>query len=107
MIASAEIIRRTLWGLIRLELQAIKVSRTDPDLQGSWSHESTSEDGLEMQPMSMDGMEPATKHETTLGVWVSSDMSMLNDLQILGELSFYAIAFSGLGMVAAAHRITL
>ena len=122
MIASAEIIRRTLWGLLRLELEAIKVARKDERLQGTWVDEEykllSCDDGgdeggmngddIELQPMSMrEGLEPMKSTElVSSGVWLSSDMSMLSDLQIFGELCLYSTIFTGLGMVAAAHRMT-
>ena len=117
MIASAEIIRRTLWGLLRLELEAIKVARNDERLQGAWKDDAYKACGdnleqggdVELQPMMMrQELEPVKYTElVSSGVWLSNDMSMLSDLQILGELCLYSTAFTGLGMVAAAHRMTL
>jgi hypothetical protein len=113
MIASAEIVRRTLWGLLRLEQEAIKVAERDPRLRGAyWTNEMNIRDAakseVELEPMKLrQGLQPLKQPMATkYGVWLSSDMSMLSDLQILGELCLWATAFTALGMMAAAHRMT-
>ena len=108
-IASAEIIRRTLWGFLRVELEAIKVARKDPKLKGVWSDSHRSLEGdLELKIMAMEGMQPVgTQLEPQKAGWISSDMYMLSELQILGELCLYGTIFTVLGLLIAAHRITL
>lgn len=97
-IASAEIIRRTLWGFLRVELEAIKVARKEPQLKGAWSDE-CHDSGTELKTMSLVGNVPlANALPSTLG-WNA-------EFQLLGELSLYAAAFSILGLLAAAHRLT-
>ena len=111
-IASAEIIRRTLWGFLRVELEAIKVGRIDPKLKGAWS-DADHENEIEMQDMTMEPVEfaksvhweePLQPRKT--GWLYPSDMYSMSEFQIMGELCLYATAFTALGLVAAAHRLT-
>ena len=111
-IASAEIIRRTLWGFLRVELEAIKVGRTDPNLKGAWS-DADDEQEMEMTGMSMEPVEIARSvhweeqlQPSKTGWIYASDMYSMSEFQILGELCLYATAFTALGLVAAAHRLT-
>jgi hypothetical protein len=110
-IASAEIIRRTLWGFLRVELEAIKVGRKDPKLKGAWS-DTDHENEMEMKVMSMEKVEFArsVQWEDDLQPskvsWITGDMYHMTELQILGELCLYATAFTALGLIAVAHRIT-
>lgn len=90
-IASAEIIRRTLWGFLRVELEAIKVARKEPHLKGAWVDEQRH---LEL------------KTGSTLSSIDDSVQDSVNEVRLLGELSIYATIFTGLGMLAAAHRMT-
>ncbi|KAL3929475.1 MAG: hypothetical protein SGBAC_012192 [Bacillariaceae sp.] len=93
-IASAEIIRRTLWGFLRVELEAIKVARKEPHLKGAWVDEQRQLD---------------SKMSSTLSSIDDDDVSVqdsVNEVRLLGELSIYATIFTGLGMLAAAHRMT-
>jgi hypothetical protein len=106
-IASAEIIRRTLWGFLRVELEAIKVARKEPRLKGTWSDTSQDQD-IELKVMAVEGMELDAQIIPPMAAgWINGDMYKLNDLHILGELCIYATAFTSLGMLAAAHRVTL
>jgi hypothetical protein len=92
-IASAEIIRRTLWGFLRVELEAIKVARKEPQLKGTWVDELDGD--IELRLMAMDGADP-----------LGQPPDSVNELHLLGELSMYATVFTSLGLLAAAHRIT-
>lgn len=111
-IASAEIVRRMLWGFLRLELEALKTCRDDPTLteqlrRCSSYQESSLDDGIEMKVLSQDSHEPAIFKTLDRKIELRSDMSAKNDLQILTELCVYATAFAAFGMVAAAHRETM
>lgn len=121
-LASAEIIRRTLWGLLRVELEAITVMSTlasssaseelengatesNPDIKSSI----TIEDEGGLQKMSIgDGTERTNFLTGVVGsnfsFRIQSDMSDLTDLQILGELCVWGTAFTSFGMIAAAHH---
>eukprot|EP00550_Attheya_septentrionalis_P007305 CAMPEP_0198291832 /NCGR_PEP_ID=MMETSP1449-20131203/9218_1 /TAXON_ID=420275 /ORGANISM="Attheya septentrionalis, Strain CCMP2084" /LENGTH=655 /DNA_ID=CAMNT_0043990515 /DNA_START=241 /DNA_END=2208 /DNA_ORIENTATION=- len=142
-IASAEIIRRTLWGFLRLELEAIKVtsheitshtnddnsddanltSTTTMDNMDAFYRTHTDADGLyddedddhviELVPMTIAGTENSMYGSSGSsgrfkGIFSSgifqSDMSHMNDIQILTELCIWATAFTSLGIIAAAHR---
>jgi len=132
-LASAEIIRRTLWGLIRLELETIKTSgkgdkgtETEAgnkyDLSGRDHHGdeelplSQWEDGRggdELKPMSIgtSGGPSSMGRIQALGpllessaVTFRSDMATMTDVQIMGELCLWGTAFTSLGILAAAHR---
>jgi hypothetical protein len=103
-IATAEIIRRMLWGLLRFEWEAIKETRDD--VETSAALEGAEDDrGLEMTPMKM-GDEGSTPSSLIPRKPFSSDMSSMNDIQVLGELGLYAGIFCLSGMVVAAHRGT-
>jgi hypothetical protein len=110
-IASAEIIRGTLWGFLRVEMEAIKVGRKEPRLKGAWADDfnfnSNLDCDIELKVMSTKGVDPLQPPPTISGAVLASDMSMLSDIQILGELCLWATAFTSLGMIAAAHRVTL
>ena len=128
-LASAEIIRRSLWGLIRVEWEAIKTSREQTKSIGDDGHderenESSSsgfdlDDGDKLEPMqigsgfgsgrrrgglSLPGLDPIL--EQYFGM-ARREMSSMTELQILGELCLYATAFTSLGIFAAAHRHVL
>eukprot|EP00980_Cylindrotheca_fusiformis_P003836 scaffold858_cov123-Cylindrotheca_fusiformis.AAC.12 len=92
-IASAEIIRRTFWGFLRVELEAIKVARKEPHLKGAWVDELDGD--IELKLVAMDVANP-----------IGQPPVKVNELQLLGELSLYATAFTSLGLLAAAHRVT-
>lgn len=128
LLASAEIIRRTLWGLLRFELEAIKNCGDEPGVKaqlaritGEKDHDSFCDEEeysppgeIELHPMGMEGSEV---HGSTLTVvlpakWHSpqvnmpNDMSNNTDLQILMELCIWGAVFASGGMLAAAHRDT-
>ena len=86
VIASAEIIRRTLWSLLRVELEAIKRGNlNDSDIV------------LETPVSDMKSM-----GISSIGV-VKNDLSNTPEPQVLQELCLYATIFTSLGIVAATH----
>ena len=113
MLASAEIIRRTLWGLLRVELEAIK---TSPPPQSSKSAGDDDEEGRrravddlmmsqeELKPMSIGQGDARTSSALNTGALIESDMSDLDDGQVMMELCLWATAFASLGIWAAARR---
>lgn len=101
-VASAEIIRRSLWGLLRVELEAIKRAdelsgRSDAEANKE-TMESTSSDGP-MEPMEVQW----TDGPPTFAQLIRSDLSHLPELTVLKELSLWATVFTSLGILAAAH----
>eukprot|EP00529_Nitzschia_sp_RCC80_P016372 CAMPEP_0113446190 /NCGR_PEP_ID=MMETSP0014_2-20120614/3576_1 /TAXON_ID=2857 /ORGANISM="Nitzschia sp." /LENGTH=648 /DNA_ID=CAMNT_0000337269 /DNA_START=146 /DNA_END=2092 /DNA_ORIENTATION=+ /assembly_acc=CAM_ASM_000159 len=141
-IAVAEIIRRTLWGWLRVEWEAIKVGRQEPRLKGAWRDGETSSnnpssievdkssrnsmtpmiDDLEMKIIAMEGTLSNDDDDYVNDEWRRAQMSSspwatvflpnkrmyeMTEIQILGELCIYATIFTGLGLLAAAHRDTL
>lgn len=102
-IASAEIIRRTLWGFLRVELEAIKVARKEPQLRGAWEDEDP-DSGIPLKSMSLKDEDPLESTILPTIGWNTFDTT--KDLRLLGELALYATAFTALGLLAAAHRIT-
>jgi len=114
-VAAAEILRRTLWGLIRVELAAIKLMEErkleQESIVGSSSHRSTSleqtdidEDHDGRARVSMDIERFTPQNNGLLYKFFESDMSDMTDNQILGELCIWATVFTSLGIVAASHR---
>jgi hypothetical protein len=110
-IASAEIIRRTLWGFLRIELEAIKVGRREPSLKGAWSDIDHVME-MKLQAMAIEGSKSTTTDRwddlipSSKTGWIPTEMYMMTDFQIMGELCLYSTAFTVLGLVAAAHRLT-
>ena len=105
-IASAEIIRRTLWGLIRVEWEAIKVKNEMSNGTDDDDHE------VEMTPMKVfDAMESWSQgtHEfsSRYKLPFTTDMLSMNKIQIFGELCLYTTTFAVLGLIIAAHRGTM
>lgn len=109
LFASAEIIRRTLWGWLRFEYEALKEQKSE-GRRISEGDETRDRDGLELAPM--EKMETIESTHSTLGMSQYSrlhswnDVSSLNDTQILLELCLYAVTFVTLWLVAVAHRST-
>jgi hypothetical protein len=121
-LASAEIIRRSLWGLLRFEWEAIKEMPEKGEALSAVSHdgfeqEHADDEGLEMPttsrisemtPMDMKRDDEMNMTQLSLQTpWWKSDMSSMNDVQILSELCMYATVFLIIGALAAAHRETL
>ena len=127
-IASAEIIRRTLWGLLRVEWEAIKRRADDSPAATSKTldpvddhhHHHHERGGLEMIPMKLGGgsksIHPPYSSLSSSSLSLAqrlrqmqctSDMSAMSKVQILAELCLYTTAFAVVGLVAAAHRETL
>lgn len=105
-IASAEIIRRALWGLLRVEWEAIKQS-SDQDNKDRLFR--GSDDGLEMSPMEMqtgDASYNGSPYPLVISS-LTSDMKHMSNIQILTELCLYTTAFAVLGIIIAAHRGTM
>jgi hypothetical protein len=103
-IASAEIVRRALWGLLRVEWEAIKLNG-----EAIGKHHGENDIGdFEMTPMSMQGGKSGFSSLGRLGLSkFTSDMSSMNSIQVLGELCLYTTAFAISGLIIAAHRETL
>jgi len=98
-LASAEIIRRTLWGLLRVEVEALK--QADQKISQCETLMSTNDD---MHPMHVNPTTTASSSYPSISALKYSDMSESSDVYIMGELCLYATAFMGLGIVAAAHK---
>lgn len=111
-IASAEIIRRTLWGLLRFEWEAVKDMSDEEDEYDRKPYEKESDHprpvrDLELKPMELStGDEDSSPMKPFGPQRLTSDMSTMNNAQILGELSLYATTFALIGALAAAHRGT-
>jgi hypothetical protein len=123
LVASAEIFRRTIWALLRLEWEVIKTNteRTKSeiryplgsDVSGLSSRSGTTlEDEEEMKPMKIASSETigglslfTSRRKFSAASF--SDMTHLNDIQILSELCAWATVFSGVAIIAAAHREVL
>jgi hypothetical protein len=103
-IASAEIIRRTLWGFLRFELEAIKsCSQEDTvkmQLQRCSDRVEEEEEGMELHDMT------PMKRAAIAPFDLPTDMSANTDLAIVRELVIWATIFCSGGMLAAAHRQT-
>ncbi len=127
LLACAEIIRRTMWGFIRFELESIKVMKKEQDELATRQHGieiekgSTNEmpsmnddfgnDGIEMKPMSIatkvNNPKNMISFKSLSTVTFKNDLSTADDVQILWELCVYATIFTGMGVIAAVHRQVL
>jgi len=102
-----------MWGLLRVEWEAIKV-RGEREHRKLTDVDEDGREGFEMTPMQMTGGvgEIAPRGSMPLVERIrrlkcTSDMSRMSKVQILGELCLYTTAFAVVGLVAAAHRETL
>jgi hypothetical protein len=129
LVASAEIFRRTIWSLLRLEWEVIKITseqtrneiRTDlieANVDRSSNNGIILEDEKDMKPMSISSSEmvggecnrwalSSISSGRVFSAASLSDMSHLNDIQILSELCVWAIVFSAIAIIVAAHREVL
>jgi len=121
IIASAEIFRRTIWALLRLEWEVIKTAREskkneirEPRYCGDGSDDNmVLVEEEDMKPMSIgEGGDqrrlwPSFAASKEFSMSSISSMSNLNDIQILSELCVWATIFSGIAIIAAAHREVL
>lgn len=115
-IAVAEIIRRTLWGLLRVEWESIQEEGTTATSVLTKDHKAIidsdedpgdDDEKIEMTPMSMQGSGGQTIPLTSKKFPGFVDMSSMDPVQIWLELGLYAATFCAIGLVAAAHRGTL
>ncbi len=124
LLACAEIIRRTMWGFLRFELEALKKMKRDKCIVSSSVKDGNIEseapnmvcnddddDGLEMKPMSI---ATTVNNPTTMisfkslsSVTFRNDFSTATDVQILWELCAYATIFMCTGIIAGIHREVL
>jgi hypothetical protein len=130
--ASAEIFRRTIWALLRLEWEVIKTSTSSSSCgsnerfvekngrgvseEDGGGNDIRLEEEADMKPMAiLSSSSSSTSEPYRRGGRLSkkslesllSDMSNLNDVQILSELCAWATIFSGIAIIAAAHREVL
>lgn len=108
IIASAELIRRTLWGLLRYEYEVIKIRGDNLNAAG---------ENIELVPLEETigfvadvklGSMDMRREGITRPWWHGlSDMSKMSGAQVLGEVFVYAGTFLVLWMLVAAHRETL
>jgi len=108
-LACAEIIRRTVWGFLRFELEVIKVMSEEESDDGDDVVESN--DGIEMKPMVISSIDRKTMstlssniQSSSTSVWFLNDFATSSDVQILWELCVYATIFTSMGIISAVHR---
>jgi len=102
-LASAEIIRRTLWTLLRVELQAIKTMNESS--HKITKEEDTLDDLKEMLPMSIESDASNGMYSSTQPFSIfQTSLAVNTEVQVLTELALWATAFASLGIIAAAHR---
>jgi EXS family len=101
LIASAEIIRRFLWGLLRVEWEIVKSSPDrNVDDDAVKDHDDIGVD-MTMTPMTISSSDVGSS------TWWKGDMSAMDSTQLMVELSVYTSTFAVLGLLIAAHRGTL
>lgn len=116
IIASAEIIRRTLWGILRFEWEFIKTRCNTVDNFDTIGRQGEEDDDHMELAASFPGQPPSSRMDTivlmndripTANARSWSSMSVLNDVHVLGELGLYAAIFLFLWFIAASHRATM
>lgn len=126
LVAFAEIFRRTIWSLLRLEWEVIKATLEHEkklihnldDLSSNCMN--NFENKVDMKPMKISSgtmIRGSNQYNWHALSYVNlargtssaflSDMSNLSDIQILSELCVWATVFSGVAIIAAAHREVL
>lgn len=112
LIASAEIIRRTLWGLLRVEWEIVK-HMDDVDSESFDAKDDPDDEKrsggvvVEMTPMHVSSSVSDGAGGRAANGPLFSDMSGMDSTQLLVELSIYTSTFAVLGLLIAAHRETL
>mmetsp|Transcript_15216 Transcript_15216/g.28629 ORF Transcript_15216/g.28629 Transcript_15216/m.28629 type:complete len:585 (-) Transcript_15216:89-1843(-) len=122
LLTCAEIIRRTLWGLIRIELEVIKIQEEEnEEYFGTTTTDSQNDDRhhLVLTPMNVESSSWAAntrgiasigsnlKASASVFLPMNNDLSSANDIQVLWELAVYATIFTCMGIIAATHRQVL
>ncbi len=103
-VALAEIFRRTIWALLRLEWEVIKTAPERRTMEHASSINGLEEDAMKPMAIATSEREWSFPAKRDISVSVLSDMHNLNDIQILSELCVWATVFSGIAIIAAAHR---
>jgi EXS family len=107
LLASAEIFRRTLWGFIRLELEAINVYSDDPKVNERLRQCSSEAGDIELQSMEKkDRIPPPSFDGRDMKFNFSNDLGEKSNVQIMLELCLWTGVFSAGAIVAAVHRAT-
>ena len=133
VLATAEIIRRTVWAFLRVELEVLKSMNETSDIIDHLSFPTSSynndliERGIEMKLAPTDDQNKTSLRKMTIESskeddfvnhssisltsripsafsMIQSDMSSSSNIQIMGELCLWATAFTSVGIIAAAYR---
>jgi hypothetical protein len=122
LLTCAEIIRRTLWGLIRIELEVIKIQEEENAEYFSAATASNDGNHLVLTPMNVESSPWAgntrgrmtiasigsnLKASASVFLPMNNELSSSNDIQIIWELCVYATIFTCMGIIAAIHRQVL
>ena len=106
LLASAEIIRRTLWGFLRVELEAIKVARKDPQLKGVWVDRESSPSGdIELSTF-REAQVTTNSQQHPSQTMNHPSIVPTGNRRLLVELFSYAATFIGTVLLAACYRKT-
>jgi len=123
-LASAEILRRSLWGLLRLEWEVVKTGKErgcmvvkevelEEKINGKQKDkgyddniQSVLDDQENMVPMSIGTSSRGTASQSLVSNAFAfrGDMSMASNIAVLMELTLYATIFSILGLIFATYR---
>jgi EXS domain-containing protein len=119
LLTCAEIIRRTLWGLIRIELEVIKIQEKeeqeeDLEYYSTTASKKNNRNHLVLTPMNVESSSDGNdargsnlKAPVSVFLSIKNDLSSANDIQVLWELCVYATIFTCMGIIAATHRQVL
>ncbi len=111
-LACAEVIRRSLWGIIRVELEVINMKKRQDVLNFKDDEEISPLNIMKSMNVENDDvrgmMSPlSTNSKRGANSFFQNDLSSTNDAQVLWELCIYATVFMSMGIVAAVHRNVL
>lgn len=104
ILACTEIIRRTLWGILRIELEAIKLKHKEDATAFDISANCIEMKMSVGQPSNKSTFGIGSNLEATSDILLNDSASSVHDVQLTWELMMYATVFSALGIVAAVHR---
>lgn len=105
VLACTEIIRRSLWGLLRIELETIKLKNKEEDAAFDIRAKCMENKMPVGEPGITSTFGIGSNLDTTSDILLVNDSSSaVHDVQLTWELVIYATIFSALGIVAAVHR---
>ncbi len=109
-LACAEVVRRSMWGIIRVELEILNIRSKEDAANFYVGRDVELSHDNQMKPMNVKGdnlrleLPIVSNLRGGANVIFQNDMSGTDDIRVLLELCIYATAFMSMGIIAAVHR---